>query len=620
MGGGMAKSAAKKTSNVFVWIIVLLLIVALMGFGAGGFGGTVRTIGSVGNTDITTDRYAQALQQELRTFEAQTGRRFTLAEAQAFGLDRAVLQQVVATTALENEAGDLGLSVGDEAVRREILRVPAFQGLDGGFDRAQYELALRQNGMTVAEFETSIRTDTARTLLQGAIVAGASTPDVFTDTLYTYARESRDFTYVPFRPGDLATPLPEPTDAMLQAFHDENPALFTLPERRRITYAWLTPQMVIGEVDVDETALRALYDERIDDYVQPERRLVERLVFGTEDEAAAARAAIDAGATDFDALVESRGLSPSDIDLGDLSLGQLGAAGDAVFALDGPGVAGPVDTDLGPALIRVNGILTAQEITFDDARDDLLAEFANGAARRLVNDQIDQVDDLLAGGATLEDVAQTTPLELGEVLLSDDSEEPITRYLDFRTTAEAAEVDDFPEVVLLEDGGIFALRLDEIVPPTLQPLDDVKVQAISAWEIAEIARALSAQAGALQAAIEGGEGLFAGAIPPVAIIEVLRDAFLEDTPGALVTTVFEMEPGDVRVVSDDTGAFLVRLDAITAPDLDSPEAQVIRQGFAGQTSQGYAQDMIDAFTLAIEGQAGINLNQAAINAVNAQFP
>jgi len=616
----MARSAKRKASNTFVWIIVLLLVVGLMGFGVGNFGGTVRSIGSVGSTKISTDRYAQALQQELRTLESQTGRRFTMAEAQQFGLDSAVLQQVIATTALENEARDLGLSVGDAAVRRDILNVPAFQGLNGQFDRDTYEFVLRQNNQTVAQFESTIRGETARTLLQGAIVAGAITPQVFTDTLFTYARETRDFTYVPFHPADLATPLPAPTEDQIKAFYDANPALFTLPEQRRVTYVWLTPDMMTDQVDVDDDALRALYDTRIDEFVQPERRLVERLVFGTAEEAAAARTAIDTDETDFDTLVAARGLTPGDIDLGDLSRAQLGAAADAVFALDGPGIAGPVDTDLGPALIRVNGILGATETSFEDARDDLLAEFADGAARRLVTDQIDPVDDLLAGGATLEDVAAETPLELGEVLLDENSEEPITRYLDFRATAQAAELDDFPQVLTLEDGGIFALRLDEIVPPTVQPLDAVKVIAIQGWDAAETATALTAQAEALKTAVEGGEGLFAGPIPPISAPGTLRDAFLEDAPGVLVTTVFAMQPGEMQVISDDTGAYLVRLDAVNPPAIDSAEAQVIREGFAAQTAQTYAQDMIDAFTRAVEGQAGIQLEQAAINAVNAQFP
>ena len=97
--------------------------------------------------------------------------------------------------------------------------------------------------------------------------------------------------------------------------------------------------MMAGKVEVDEATLRALYDERVDQYVQPERRLVERLVFGTEDEAAGGggRASTRARRPST-TLVEERGLTLEDVDLGDVARDDLGAARrDAVFALDGAG-------------------------------------------------------------------------------------------------------------------------------------------------------------------------------------------------------------------------------------------------------------------------------------------
>jgi peptidyl-prolyl cis-trans isomerase D len=69
----MAKGARGKGANIFVWIILGLLIVGLAGFGVGGFGGSVRSIGKVGDREITTSDYARALQQEIRAYEAQIG-------------------------------------------------------------------------------------------------------------------------------------------------------------------------------------------------------------------------------------------------------------------------------------------------------------------------------------------------------------------------------------------------------------------------------------------------------------------------------------------------------------------------------------------------------------------
>jgi peptidyl-prolyl cis-trans isomerase D len=273
------------------------------------------------------------------------------------GVPQAVLGRIVGLAALEDEAAVRGLSVGDETVGEQILAIPGFQGVDGSFDREAYRFVLETSGLSVAEFEERVRVETSANLVQTAVAAGVTFPAVFTETLYAFAREARDVTWARLGPEELETIVPEPSDAQVVQFHGENPDLFTAPETREIAYAWLTPDMLLDTIEADEAALRAVYEARIDDFVQPERRLVERLVFADEETAAAAKARIEAGETDFEALVAERGLDLADVDLGDVARGELGAAAEAVFALDGAGVAGPAPSTLGPALFRVNAIL-----------------------------------------------------------------------------------------------------------------------------------------------------------------------------------------------------------------------------------------------------------------------
>lgn len=620
----MAKSAGNAVSKGIVWVILLLLIIGLAGFGVGGFGGSVRSIGLVGETEIETNRYARAIQQEIRSFEAQTGERLTFQQAQARGLDRIVLQRLVAIAAMEDEATELGISVGDAEIREEVLRTPAFQGLDGQFDRETYEFALDNANLTVAEYEDSLRQDIARTILQGAVVSGIRPPDVFVDALYAYAREQRDLTILRLTRNDLDTPVGEPSDVDIQAFYDANPEMFTLPERKQITYAWLRPEMLLDDVAVEEDALRRLYDQRATEFNRPERRLVERLVLGDAEAARQAADAIAGGETDFDTLVEDRGLDLADIDLGEVARGDLSdAAADAVFGIDRTGVVGPAETDLGPALFRVNAILQATETPFEDVRDDLRVEYATGAARRMIEEQIEPVEDLLAGGATLEEIGDQTPFETDQTFYSPEvasvAGDDIDAYEAFRTAAEAAEPGDFPELLELADGGLVALRVDEVVPPTLQPLDEVEVAVIEAWDAAQVSERLQARGDEIVAAADDGGSLDGAGGEIVRETGVLRDAFLENTPADLVLTAFGMEEGALRVVPGKPDVLVVRVDAITPPESDTEEALQIKESVVRATGQGIAQDMTQAFTNALEAQKGIQLNSQAVQAVNAQF-
>jgi peptidyl-prolyl cis-trans isomerase D len=245
--------------------------------------------------------------------------------------------------------------------------------------------------------------------------SAVAAPDTYVTTLLGYLQEQRDVTWARVTPENLTDPLPEPTEDELQAYYEANEAAFTLGETKVITYAQLTPDMLVGTVEIDAGALEAAYQERIDDFVQPERRLVERLVFPTEAEAAQAKAAIDAGETTFDALVEERGLTLEDIDMGEATVESLEGAGAAIFALTEPGVAGPLPSALGPALFRMNAILSAQEIPLEEAEEILRGELAADRARRVIDESVSQIDDLLAGGATLEDLAAETEMELGQI-------------------------------------------------------------------------------------------------------------------------------------------------------------------------------------------------------------
>ena len=621
----MAKPAAeaptkpkRKSANIFVWMILGLLFIGLAGFSVTNFGGGVTQVGRVGDRRIGVTDYANALRAELNALSAQVGRPVFLSQAQALGIDAQVRGQLVTRAALDNEAARIGISAGDARVAAEITQVPAFQGVNGRFDPETYRFTLDRSNLRVAEFEASLREDLARQVLQGAVAGGFATPATLTDTLFAYVAERRGFTLLRLLPADLPDPLPAPTGDQLRAHYDANLAAYTRPEARRIAYATLLPDDLAPGTQVDEATLRRLYDDRIAEFVQPERRLVERLVFADTAAAQAAKARLDLGEATFEALAAERGLTLDDIDMGDVAEGDLGEAGAAVFALADPGVVGPFTSSLGPALFRMNGVLSAQEITFEEAQDDLRAEAAADAARRDIAGRRDDIDDLLAGGATIEELAPEAGMAAGQVDLTPDSDDRIAGYPAFRSAAAALGEGDFPVLADLEDGGLAALQLLAVLPPEPLPFADVADRVAEDWAQAETARALATRAEAIKADVEGGASLGAYGILDVTA-RIARDGFVEDAPPALMQAVFAMEPGQVRVIAAGDFVGLVRLDTIEAADPADPALAPLRSAIAVQAEQALAQDAFTLFTAALTAGGGIFFDEAALAAVHAQF-
>ncbi|MGL4280342.1 MAG: SurA N-terminal domain-containing protein, partial [Albidovulum sp.] len=481
---------SKKRGNTLIWALMAMLMLGLIGFGTDNFGGSTQSIGSVGDQDIDLRDYARAVQREMQATSAQIGQPVNFEQAQQLGIDQSVLARLLASAALEGEADRLGLSVGDGAVRDRLSSFTAFNGLDGKFDREAYKLALQREGMTEGEFEGKLRKEAARTILQSAALGATTSPDILDDRITAWATETRDFTLAELIPSDLPAAVAAPSEEQVKAYYDAHPEPYTKPETRRITYVWLSPEMLADKVQLDEAALRKSYDERIKEFVTPERRLVEKLVYPDMAAAEAAKARLDKGEVDFAGLAKERGLELPDVDLGEVSKEDLGPAGDAVFALTAPGFAGPIDTDLGPALFAMNGILDAQEVTFEEAREDLSSEAAFDQARRMIAEQNDKLQDLLASGATLEDVTKESDMQLFTIEFDATTQEGIAAYAPFRDAALKAMEGDFPALTALDDGGVFALRLDGIDPPALRPLDEVRDQVVADWTKAETQAAL----------------------------------------------------------------------------------------------------------------------------------
>ncbi len=617
----MARAAAKKASNVFVWILMGLLFIALAGFGIGSFSGGASQVGAVGDVEITAEDYFRALNNEITAQIAQTGEPVNFASLRARGIDQQVLAGLVARAALSNEAAQMGISVGDEEVARQIQQISAFQGTAGVFDRETYEFVLQQQGASPREFEADTREDVSRAILQSAVIGGLSAPDLFAEAIVAYQGETRDFTRLTVTRNELTEPLPEPTDEDLAAYYDENPQRFTRPEARAITYAWIIPAQIMDGVDVDEDALRDLYNDRASLYIQPERRLLERLVFGTEDDAQAAYDAIAAGETDFDTLVEDRDLTLDDVDLGEVSRIDLGAeAAEAIFADDESEIIGPVQSNLGPALFRVNAVLEASEVSFEEARGELREELADEAARRAIDDMREAMDDMLAEGLTLEELADQTEMDLGTIEYTATSEDGIAGYDAFRDAAEAVEERDFPELMELSDGGLFALRLDEIIPPTLPPLADVEDEVTEAWEQSALRDAVAARAQELVGQLAQGATLEdLGDTAEERLIR--RQDLLPDLPPTTAPQVFQLaSEGDVVMIPGAQAAHIVRLDAINAAARDAPDTSILLTILEQTITQSMATDIFEAYGQAAQADAGISTNSGVINSVHAAFP
>lgn len=614
----MAKSSGKR---IGLWVIMGLLFVGLIGFGGAGLSTGVRTLGTVEDKDIGVQTYANELNRAIQDWSQQLGFPLTFETASSIGIPDAVLAQLVSNRVLDVELDRMGISAGDDRVLAAVMAQPGFRdGITGSFDRATYRAALQNSGISVTEYEESLREQLARVLYEAALVGGLPEPEAYAATSVRFAGERRSFTWAELTIDQLGSDVPTPSNEDVAAYYEANPDLFTDPETRAITYVWITPDMMADMNDVDEDIVRQTYDDRIAEFVQEERRIAERLNMPDQESADDARTRLDAGDIGFDALVAERGLDLADVDLGDITQAALGAVGEVVFAAEAGEVIGPIATDLGPAFFRINAVLPRQEVTFEEAREDIEAEIATIAARRALNALQDPILDLVAGRVSLEEIAERTDMVLGTIDFSENETSGIAAYDAFRFAAGTAEEGQVPELIELSDGGLFVLRLDGITEPRLRPLDGVRDAALDGATSAARQAAISAEATRLVSQLATEGDFEALGLTDVTVEEdIIRSNIIETGPEGLVTQVFDMDEGEVRVIETEEGAVIVRLDLVASADTTSDAMVAQREAVLAQAGRGIALDLFTVVATELELRTEIDIDRNAVALVHQQF-
>lgn len=619
MLNSMRGSGQSKT----MWVIMGLLMFGLtFGFGLDSLrGANVTAIGSVGDEEIEVNTYGRAYQNAYLRLSQQVGRNLTPAELDQFGIQEQVLDAVTAQAALDNETTVLGLSVGDKMVRESIATSAQFQGLNGGFDQESYRYFLEnQVGLSAGQFEARVRKESARSLLQNAIVSGVSNKNTMALALLNFAQQERSFEWAALSEENLAAPIAAPTQEELEAFFAVQSADYMTPLTRKITYAWLNPADLLDEVEVDEVQIRESYELQSDRFNRAEQRALDRVVFPSLEEAQAARDRFDAEAVSFSEIVSERGLTDADVDLGEVSRTDLSAAAaDLLFSQTEPGVVGPVESSFGPALFRINALIQADNTPFEEVRDELRAELAGESARRLVSYMIGEIDDELAGGVRLEDLTKISGLQVGKLNYFDGNDHDLMGYDEFRTAALALQDGDFAEILDLSDGGVFALRLDGVVDPAPIPLADVTERLSEDWQASKTNEALVELAERFKPGLEqGGDLAFVG-VDLEAVDGVNRTSFIEAITSSAIAEVFKLELGDVAVINTGDAAILVRLTNITDFDPDQEGNDVALDRITQQIDAQVSLDILEYYSDALQSKAGVSLNRNIINQVNQQM-
>ena len=590
----------------------------------------------VNGSEISSSEVRQSYQQQLAQVERQT--KGSIDETERNEIKRRVLDEYVNSEAVVTRTDALGYRVSDGDLLKAMAQVPAFQ-VDGKFDQTHAIAVLKAQGRSISEIEGLFRRDVKLRQLDTALNISSFATASELKQLRALTRQQRAILWFTV-PAAKYTAEATADDAQIKAYYDAHKAEYMTAETVNLRYVEISLGSLESKVKVDDAQLKAYYDEQKaktpERYTQPEQRRVHHILLQVTDpkEDAAVKAKAEAilkraqGGEDFAKLAKEFSQDTGSAQQGgDLGWSErkvwVAPFADAAFGMTEGEIRGPVKTQFGYHILKLDGIQPATVRTFEQSKSDLEAEYRRTEAERLFNNAQDQLADAALQNTTdIDVVARKAGLTVHDIhdFGRTDGGGDLGKPAAVLEAAFSQDVLDghLSSTVEVEKGRGVVLRATDHSLPQQKPLEAVRTDVVAAWKKqrgAELAAAAAADAVKRLTAGEAWDAVakslgsapqqpkFVSRTDQSVPVEVRRDAFEAPKP--------EGKPVYQRVSLSDGDADVLAVTAVREDPNGDPKEQeaLLRRQLAQQSASSEAQ----GYAAAARADAKVIVNAQALD-------
>lgn len=625
---------SKSKGGQFIFVILLLTMLAAWGladvtslrtgdWGIGG--GGLANVGSESVSQADMDKIMERRLAQLRQQKPDATYATIAPEFDSF------LTQLLQERTLMALADKAGLTVSKRLVDAEIAQIPGMLGFDGKFSEANYQQFLARERLTDQIVRGEIRSSILQRLV---LLPAAATVRVPVGQALPYASmmmeaRSGEIGFVATKAFEAGI---QPTPADFQSFYAANRARYAVPEQRVLRIARIGPDQVAA-ITASDAEIAAAYKAGQAQYAAKDSRVINRAVVAGKAQADAIAAKVRAG-TAFAAAAAPAGLATSDVSLGAQTQAQLAnlispAIADAAFKAPAGGVVGPVQSDLGWVVLKVESVKHEAGKSLDQARPEIAAKLTADKRKTALDELVSTVEDEVSERANFTETVTRHKLSASETppLLADGSSRAQPGY---KLPAElqpilkegfSLEPDDEPTIVTLANNAGYALvALGQVTPAAPAPLaavadrvraDFVHQRALEKARVLAQSLAAKANGPAALGPLIAGAGV---ALPKPAPVNArrLQIAQYQGNVPAPLKMLFALAAGKAQYVAapNGEGFFLVKVNSITPGDARTNPGIIAQQQAA--LNQQAGPEIAEQFVKAVQRQLGVKRNESAI--------
>ncbi len=413
----------RKHTRIMMIVLFLLIIPSFVLLGVDGYNqssGTGAVVARVGSDDIFQGDWDAAHKVESDRLRSSMPsidvKLLDSPEARYATLERLVRERV-----LIKAAEKFKLTTSDARLARDLQENPTIASLrlpDGKLDMERYRQLAAGQGLTPEGFEARVRQDlSVRQVEAGVINTGFATKSIASVSLNAFF-EKREVQVALFPSADFVSKV-NPSEEDLDVFYKANVASFQAPESANIEYVVLDLDSVSKSITLNESELKAYYDQNALRLSGAEERRASHILITAPQNAPEAdrqkakvraeellrvlRSAPDTFAEVAKANSQDAGSAVNGGDVDFFARGSMVKPfEDAAFGLSKGEISDVIESEFGYHIIKLTDVKTPKQRSFDELRSGLetelkaqqaKAKFAE-AAEAFTNGVYEQSDSL----------------------------------------------------------------------------------------------------------------------------------------------------------------------------------------------------------------------------------
>ena len=624
-------------ATFFVMILVGFASTDIRNFGSGniGFGMGSSTLAKIGSAQVTEQEMSDAMQRRLQQVRQQQP---TADYATIIGDFDAVLNEILDEKTLLAFADKFHFPLSKRLVDAEIAQIPQTKGLNGQFSEQAYQSFLAQQRLTDAQIREVLAGGLLERYLLTPVAANARISVGMATPYASMLLEAREGQAAAI-PLDSFRSAFKPTDADLQKYYSANRNRYMVPEQRVLRIARIGQDRV-KDINASDQDVTNYYNAHKADYAPKETRDVSQAVVPDQATANGIAERAKAGASIADAA-KPAGANAAVTSLKDQTREAYSAvagakAAAAAFGAASGTVVGPVQTDFGWAVAKVDSVKTSGGKSVDAARAEIAAKLTADKRKGAIEDLVGNIQDAVDNGHNFTEAAAQAKLEVTTTPLittdgasrADPSFKLPPELAPAVKTGFEIEPNDPPEIVTLPNNAGYAMvSPGQVVSAAPAPLANARDAVAKDWVESKAMERAKAVATQVEAKVEHGTPLAqamreSGAtLPPVAPLSARRIqiATAQNPVPAPIKMLFSLAQGKSKMFADPEGRgyFIVKVDKIV-PGNATLQPSLIGE-MQNELQQGLAQDYASEFLAAMRQELGVKRNESAIQALKTRM-